>query len=418
MISKILAGSVLGLVLVGACAQEQKPTRPSFATQTPGGPSTPSVPPVQSTAGNAGVLRPGDFGSNPDGLMTIAGGPSGSAGDGTPKEELCGEAHINTGRVTPKVWLVLDGSGSMAEPLSSSSQTPSRWDALREALMDPNGGVVPTLERLVKFGMVLYDGPLGGFPGTGAMLPDGGPATGMPPTDECPRLSLVEPDLMNFMKLDAAIPTLPPGGSTPTHKALAQVLSHLPATTAVPDGMVDPTYVVLATDGAPNDFCTMGGDPFAGIFGGMGGMGGNQVTAEVISTTTKMAQQGVPVYVVSLAAMDANLMAHLNQVAQAGGTMKAPFTPQNKDELVQTFRDIIGPDVFCEVKVKGFGIMPAVACQGTVMLNGQKLECGDDGWRLKDPQTIEVTGSACEKFKNENNALLTASFPCELQIPG
>jgi hypothetical protein len=97
--------------------------------------------------------------------------------------------------------------------------------------------------------------------------------------------------------------------------------------------------------------------------------------------------------------------------------MKPPFTPMNKGELVQTFRDIIGPDVFCDVPVRGFGIMESVACMGTVKLNGEPLECGDNGWRLKDANTIEITGTACERFQKENNATITANFPCEVIIP-
>jgi hypothetical protein len=319
---------------------------------------------------------------------------------------------ITNGRVTPKVWLVIDGSGSMADGLSGPMTTPTRWDALRQALMDPMGGVVPLLDPLVKFGMVMYDGPLGGFPGTTTTLPDGGPATGMPPTDECPRLVTVEPELNNFVKLNPAIPMLAPGGSTPTHKALAQVLSHLPANTQVPDGVVDPTYVVLATDGAPNDFCAMGGDLF--------GPNPNMIQSEVVSTTQKIAMQGIPVYVISLAAGDQGLQQHLMAVAQAGGTMTPPFTPQSKDALVDTFRQIIGPEAGCTVKLTaGFGVMQQVACMGSVELSGTKLECDSpNGWKLVDPKTIEITGTACDMFKKMTNARLTAYFPCEIQIPG
>jgi hypothetical protein len=319
------------------------------------------------------------------------------------------------------VWLVIDGSGSMADPLMSSGDPnmmaagPSRWDALRPALMDPNGGVVKTLDPLVKFGMVMYDGPLNGMPGTTATLPDGGPATGAPPTDECPRLVVVEPALNNFAMLDPLIPLLPPGGSTPTHKAMEQVLSHLPANLQVPDQVVDPVYVVLATDGAPNDFCadpSGGFNPFA--------QGPDMYQTMVVSLTQQMQMKGVPVYVVSLASDDQRLSTHLASVAQAGGTGKPPFTPQNKDQLVQTFQEIIGPEVLCTVKLQsGFGVMPQAACQGFVELAGEKLACdSDNGWKLRDPKTIEITGTACEKFKSINNARLTAFFPCEIQQPG
>jgi len=375
----------------------------------------PTSPTTQPTSPTTGPGLPN--GDNPTGLMAIAGtGSLGASGSGAPKADTCGMVDITNGRVTPKVWLVIDGSGSMADGLAGPMSTPSRWDALRQALMDKMGGVVPTLDPLVKFGMVMYDGPLGGFPGTTQTLPDGGPATGMPPTDECPRLVIVEPELNNFVKLDPAIPALAPGGSTPTHKALAQVLTHLPANTMVPDGSVDPTYVVLATDGAPNDFCTMSDNPFGG--GGPGG--GQAIQSEVVATTMKIAALGVPVYVISLAADDQQLSSHLAAVAQAGGTMTPPFTPQSKDALVDTFRKIIGPEAGCTVKLTaGFGVMQNVACMGSVELSGEKLECDSpNGWKLVDPKTIEITGTACDKFKKMTNARLTAFFPCEIQIPG
>ncbi|HKU36936.1 MAG TPA: hypothetical protein VJR89_02280, partial [Polyangiales bacterium] len=200
MTGKVLASAVLGLALLCACGSETKDpvfdrtgplprtgpgssTLPNTGTPTsPGGPITPAMP--------------GNFGSNPDGLAQIAGtGSFGASGSGASKTETCGATDITNGRVQPKVWLVIDGSGSMADPLMAPADPqmpvagPSRWDSLRQALMDPNGGVVPTLEKLVQFGMVMYDGPLGGGIGTTQTLPDGGPATGMPPTDECPRLA-------------------------------------------------------------------------------------------------------------------------------------------------------------------------------------------------------------------------------------
>ncbi|HKP60390.1 MAG TPA: hypothetical protein VJV78_26875 [Polyangiales bacterium] len=420
MTGKVLASAVLGLSLLGACASETPMTTDPRLTGARGNPQNafPTMPSTPSTPAqpSRGPLPPAD---NPMGLMPIAGGAPGAmgaGGSGAPKAENCGAVDISNGRVTPKVWLVIDGSGSMADGLAGPMTMPTRWDALRQALMDKMGGVVPSLDPLVKFGMVMYDGPLGGFPGTTSTLPDGGPATGMPPTDECPRLVTIEPALNNFAMLDPAIPMLAPGGSTPTHKALAQVLSHLPATTMVPDGLVDPTYVVLATDGAPNDFCTMNND----IFGGGGPGGGAAIQQEVVATTTKIASQGIPVYVISLAADDQALQAHLNAVAQAGGTMHPPFTPQNKADLVETFKQIIGPEAGCTVKLTtGFGVMKNVACMGSVMLSGEKLECDSpNGWRLVDEKTIEITGTSCEKFKMMTNARLTAMFPCEIQIPG
>ena len=435
MIGKVFAGAVLGLSLLGACASEVPQTmrNPTFTPPPSSGAAGRSAAPPTGTTTSPPLAGGGPSwgGSNnqPGVAMVVGQFPMG--GSGAMMTEDCGSTDINNPRVQPVVWLVIDGSASMAEPLVPTVSTDptlpptgtSRWDTLRPALMDQMAGVVKVLDPLVKFGMVMYDGPLPGGGGglANPTLADGGPSAGMPPTNECPRLTVIEPALNNFAMLDAAIPAIPPGGSTPTHKAMEQVLSHLPATIAGPDVMVDPVYVVLATDGAPNDYCAdAAGGGLGGLFGGGPGGGANQYQQMVVSLTQQMAMRGVPVYVISLAANDAGLSSHLAQVAQAGGTMKPPFTPQSKDQLVATFQEIIGPEALCTVKLtKGWGVMPSAACMGTVSINGQKLDCdSDNGWKLRDPKTIEVTGTACEMFKKINNAHLTANFPCETQIAG
>ncbi|HKP59295.1 MAG TPA: vWA domain-containing protein, partial [Polyangiales bacterium] len=333
---------------------------------------------------------------------------AGGAGAGAGEE--CSAIDIRTDHVVPTVWLLIDGSGSMADSLMSPSTVPdagaptgpTRWDALRETLLDPATGVVPKLAHDVRFGMIMYDGPLGGFPGTTATLPDGGPATGNPPTDECPRLATVEPKLDNLGALSSAFPALAPGGSTPTHKALSHLMSRLPSGTPT----TDPSYVVLATDGAPNDFCTGGTDPFAG-----GPGGGTAIQEQVITMTQQLAARGTPIYVISLAASDQMLSAHLAQVAQAGGTSTGVFTPETKDRLVDTFRQLINPSVLCTIRLP----TPRTtqnACMALVKLNDQTLECnGSNGWKLRDSMTLELTGSACETFK-AGGAHLEARFPC------
>jgi hypothetical protein len=147
-------------------------------------------------------------------------------------------------------------------------------------------------------------------------------------------------------------------------------------------------------------------------------MGPDPIQQMVVSLVGQMQMKGVPVYVISLAAGDPRLTTHLADVAKAGGTGLPPFEPQSKDALVKSFMDIIGPEKLCSVKLtKGWGIMPAVACMGSVELNGKKLECNsDNGWKLSDPKTIEITGTACEEFKKTANVRLTAFFPCEIQV--
>lgn len=324
----------------------------------------------------------------------------GTAGTGL-KEGQCAKQNIVTARVVPTIWLVLDGSGSMLNPLAEGSDK-SRWSALHEALMDPATGIVPSLEKDVKWGVVLYDGP---SPGGGAQpLPDGGVKM-FPPAETCPRVVVVEPKKDAFMEISTVVGVDPLGGSTPTDKALNVVVNHLEDQTGqVLDARVYPTIVVLATDGEPNDFCTMGGFFDAPP----------DVRPAVVSAVTQLASMDIKTYVISLAAEDMNLNAHLEDVAKAGNTGLAPFLPTSKDALVQAFKDIIGPETACDVVLNG-SVKPGLECMGSIKINGNALPCNDaNGWKLTDPSTVSIQGTACEQYKKDLNAVLEADFPCEL----
>jgi hypothetical protein len=319
----------------------------------------------------------------------------GTAGEGL-KAGQCARQNVVTTRVVPTVWLVLDGSGSMVELLGETS----RWKALRAALMDPADGVVKALEHEVSWGMVLYDGMTPGD--IQEPLPDGGVAMfSAPPATTCPRLVTVEPALDNFGMLDMNYGAMPLGGSTPTDKALEAVVGHLPDQTGqVLDGRVNPTIVVLATDGAPNNLCTT---DFSMI----------DVAPNVVKVVGTLASMNVKTYVISLAGGDANLTQHLEQVAKAGMTGNPPFLPMNKAELVQTFKDIIGPAAACDVVLHG-SVKAGIECMGSIKINGAPLACNDpNGWMLKDKSTISIMGTACEEYRNNLTAILEADFPCE-----
>ncbi|HEX2675194.1 MAG TPA: hypothetical protein VHM19_01105 [Polyangiales bacterium] len=341
---------------------------------------------------------------------TGSGGSASGVGNDT-----CASADIQTARVTPTVWLIVDGSGSMQTRFANGS----RWSVLRDALMNPNGGVVPRLESAVVFGLVIYSGGQLNFGGGGGLFGGGlfgggasDAAIAMPPADAgadsmCPVLTIVDPALNNYNNMNAVFPNTEPGGSTPTQLALDQVSMRVSAQPQMLDKDQGPTYVVLATDGQPNG---------CGVTGGT--MGGSDPAAEqaVYDQVTKIVGTGTKLFAISLAGNDANLQAHLDQVAMLGGTGKPPFTPMNRDDLVTTFQDIIG-GAGCEVKLSG-KVTVGSECQGSVQINGTALTCNDpNGWKLKDEQTIQITGTACDDFRSNKQAQLHASFPCGVFIP-
>ena len=393
---KLLGGVVL---LLSACS-----STPNSAGASRGARSTDKSQigtPIAGTRGAAGSGTADVLPSGPTPGSTIIGVVSGAAGspDVKLRDGQCARQDIGAMRIRPTVWLVIDGSGSMIQPLDVQDMaSPTRWNALREALMDPTKGLVKSIENDVDFGMVIYDGPLGGFT---LPLPDGSaPPAGAAMT--CPRLVDVEPAKGNFAAIDMAYTKDPLGGSTPTDKALEQVIAHLPMPKDLgPDeAATRPTIVVLATDGEPNDFCSMAFPPL-------------DVRPNVINAVKQLVANGNKTYVISLAGTDPGLMQFCAEVAAAGGTGKPAYVPSTRDALIQAFREIIGPGVACDVHLTGM-VKMGLHCKGAVQLNGVTLPCDDDnGWRLKDMSTLTLTGSACEKFKSDPMAFLHADFPCE-----
>jgi len=337
-------------------------------------------------------------------------GPGGSRTGAAASSASCASTTITSGRKQPIVTLVIDGSGSMCAPFGEAT----RWQSLRSALMDPDG-IVTRLQGAVSFGMTMYDGPfelgglIGGIFGGGAMgsAMMGGSAqnpqcalmgaqNSMGKT--CPNLINVPTALNNAMAIANMYPMTELGGSTPTHKALTVVVDHLLEQGASPDSNMQPQYIVLATDGEPNELCAnpSGVDP----------------RMEVIAQVKRAADENIKTFVISLAGDDPGLMNHLVAVAEAGKTGNPPFSPMNKQDLVSTLGQIIGGAVGCEVFLNG-KVMDGQECGGRVSVNGSALSCGDpNGWDLKDPSTLILQGNACSAFLNDPFSMLVADFPC------
>lgn len=425
--------SALGLgcaALLGACSSSVDESGGSSSSTTSGG---------ASLAPGASATAP-----RPSAAGTVT--PTAPATD---TMKTCAQGRATAAPVTPTVWLVVDGSGSMGDDFADTS----RWEALRSALMDP-GGVVQTLETTVRFGLVIYNGPEenlfdpniggnggnnGGVPGacnapeninplclcftgyepfccqprcggmTAMPAPDPMPAPmpdPMQPPMQCENIVVVNPALSNYAAINASYPQEQLGGSTPTHRALERIVSTLPVVNqTLPDDMTGPTYVVLATDGEPNDFCSDSG----------GGGFQNDVAQRVVEVVRNGVQMGMKMFVVSLAGEDRRLRQHLEEVAGIGSPGQPPFEPAGKDELVDTLRTIIGGTT-CQIALDGT-VMSDQACTGSVMYNGQNLPCNDpNGWRLVDDHTLQLTGSACEAFLS-TPSMVYAQFPCGVFVP-
>lgn len=400
---------------------------------------------------DGGVRRPG-FG-NPSGTSGAggfgAGGALGGAGFGNPNGqpngqagtgvqnpplggsggEQCAEAMVNTSTSTPTILFVVDGSGSMCEQFGGST----RWQALRSALLDQAQGLVYRMQSQVVFGAMLYDGTidlllaatsLGGSPTPACS----GMYTEMKATGECPGLIQVAPALDNAAAIDMAFPATELGGSTPTDRAMKSAVDlMLGMRSTNPDVVNNPLYIILATDGQPNDICT----------GGVSAGGdGSAQKAGVITEVDRAAAADITTFVISLAGNDANLQAHLEEVADHGDPTNPDahtFSPTSPEDLANTLAVLVGGAIGCEVVLNGM-VTVGQECRGFVELNGGNLPCCQNtggawtcggapapgepnGWRLKDERTVELIGSQCLDFLQAPEASLRASFPCDVFSP-
>ncbi len=404
------------------------------------GRNLPSTSPSTGGGGSASQLGSGVSGSagtfgnamNPPAAPATHPVTSGISDAGLRMGE-CASALVNVSKNMPTIVFVVDGSASMCADLGGAT----RWQALRTALLDPTNGLVYRLQDSVSFGATIYDGTIdptaffaGGMPpampGTpenpecaaGATVPDN--------VTDCPHLVEVPPALNNAAALDSMFPMMEIGGSTPTDKALSHVMDMLIAMrqNQAPDQKAQsPTYVILATDGTPNDICT-------------GGMN-TDVRPLVLAAADRGAAAGITTWVISLAD-DATLQMHLDEVAKhgdPGNPMAHTFTPSNPDELVKTLAGLLGGAVGCNVSLNG-QVKVGLECMGKVELNGNPLPCcvpdptgnGNwtcdgapasmpNGWHLVDPGTIELVGDVCAEFLSAPSEQLKASFPCEVFMP-
>ncbi len=237
------------------------------------------------------------------------------------------------------VSFVIDGSGSMCEVFGAST----RWQELRGALLAPQMGLVYRLQDQAKFGLMIYDGSIDislvGM-STSPMCAGAGSAGRLNAMD-CMQLVQVPPSLGNADPIAAAFPMRELGGSTPTDRAMNQAVDALIAAQAGVDLKLFPQFIVLATDGQPNDICV----------GGMGGDGVPQQQA-VIAAVDRAAGAGIKTFVISLAGMDAALQMHLDEVARHGNPADAAahtFTPANSEELVSALATVLGNALGCNV---------------------------------------------------------------------
>lgn len=346
-----------------------------------------------------------DF-DNPEVISSGSGAKTGGGGNGLGQagtgfaDGSCANGRITAARVSPKIILVLDGSCSMTTDYPANGAESStecsrnmrgRWAAIRNALIGSNG-LVPKLEKVVSFGLVVY--------GTQPNCP----IPGQP----------VRPALNNLMRIQNGLPEIQPGMYTPTGPALDWVYDNLIEVQG-PDDPGAAQVVILATDGEPNS-CGGGGSGSGRGGNNQGGMQAQTNYQPSIDAVNKGTMKGAATYVISLADSTGPFHDHLQELANLGNPAAAGkavlYEPASPDQLAQNLETLAGAAVGCDIELNG-AIFLDQACDGTVSLDGKPLKCNDpNGWKPIDERNIRLEGSACDAVMQKNDSIVEASFTC------
>lgn len=297
--------------------------------------------------------------------------------------------------VAPTVMLLVDQSGSMAQPLSAGT---TRWDSLRDSLIGPSG-LVRRLQSGVRFGLALYTAE-------SAAGSEGGP-----PIGPCPRLTSVSPALGNLGRIEDEYRAAEPIEDTPTGDAIDAVVDQL---LSLPPSVRDPSIIVLATDGEPDRCEDL--DP-------VGTVAEAAARSESVQAAARAFSLGFRTFVISLGEGSVPAQ-HLQDMANAGlgrGPADPPaefFEAGDDRGLRSALQQIIDNEISCALLLDG-RIIAQRACEGTLILNGRPIPCeGADGWRAIDSRQIELRGAACAELQAIPEPTVTTVFPCEVVTAG
>jgi hypothetical protein len=368
---------------------------------------------VQGSGGST-AGPPIGVGANP-GVPTMPTAGNGGAGGG------CAFSNVMFKQETPSVMLIVDRSSSMEKNFG----TDTRWNTLRNALIDPTNGFVTTLETQIRFGLSMYTGPImagGGNPfppmGTGGRMSSGGgggappAATGGTPASggsggaatECPILAGVPIALNNYQAIATEYMAAEPLGNTPTGESIAAIWPQVQALDPVT--FPGPRVLVLATDGEPNT-CTSITD----------NMRGRQNSETAISAAF---DAGIQTFVISVGSDVGE--DHLRRIANLGQGFPVDdrterFYPANDpSELADAFNTIINGIRACTFDLNGT-VDRNSASAGRVTVDGEQLTYMDpNGWHLNGNGQVVVDGEGCQKIQASAQGI-DIWFPCGVFIP-
>lgn len=284
----------------------------------------------------------------------------------------------------PTVLLLIDQSSSMRESFGEST----RWDVLRQAIVDPDEGLLTWLDASARIGLISYTSLNGYERGR-----------------ECPITQREDVRLGNAERVRRFYQAVEPfvGGDTPTADAIDLAVSTLASADTGPA-----RYVLLLTDGVP-DTCAEP-DPQNGF-------------DDAVDAVVRAREQGIRVKAVGVspeierrglqrmanAAAGKPLDLRYGQDPDAEAPLYASTQPR---ELATQLKGVFGDVRSCSVEL-GTDLDVRRARRGRLVLDGRELEYrGADGWSLESSHEIELHGRACSSVLDSGEQL-EIEFPCD-----
>ena len=341
-----------------------------------------------SRSGLDGVLGPPERFELPSTPLLRGVPDAGPAPEPEPEPEGCVDITRSYASTPPSVMLLIDQSASMNERFGQST----RWDVLRQAIIDEQSGLLTWLDDAANIGIMLYsslDGFRQGF--------------------ECPLIESVP------TRFDGALAIREfyaereprPGGDTPTADGIDVATDSLVALGAGPA-----MYVLLLTDGVP-DTCAEP-DPQNGLEPAVAAVQRAYslgVKVRTVGVSPEIARDGLQRMANAGAGKDPALQ--FGRDADAEEPFYASTDPR---ELADQLKGAIGDVRSCTVDL-GADVGPARARDGSLVLDGASLHYGTpDGWRFVDEDTIAIDGAACQRILGAGEQLVV-HFPCVEAAP-
>jgi hypothetical protein len=390
------------------------------------------------SGGTGAGAHPGTGGSGTGGGL---GGPDASPDQG-PVEKFSGEVktctdlQFNFAPKIPNVLVLVDGSGSMFDMFmdSTGAQT-TRWDALKKAVLP----IIAGLETQVNFGLAVFSGSIA--------------------NKQCPIFKTVPIAPNNAAAIGAAYPTRatldPSGGALETPLTMAMPMIQPLFAAATGNGN---NYILLATDGEP-DFCDNGNVtcPIDGVNLGLQQLAIKGFTTYVIGLTSNIVSSTCPMVLQAYAnagqnlaianpcpghtiAAECNGESHwaalasgagraagqslVDYVATGGGAKVYSPDVADQTSLTNTLAGLFNGVKSCTFDLSNLNGM-SIKVDRTMLdlahikIMGTEVPLDDtNGWRMSTDTQLELTGAACDAWRNPATTTIDFMFPCEVFIVG